>query len=129
VMAGVGFDALMIRDADKGLKARIGRMAYVWTGAKQLDAPRVGVRVTVDGKEWFKGRVACVLLGNLGSLFGGVTVFKDATPDDGRLDIGVVTAEGALEWARALASTAAGRPESSPFVKMTTGRKIRIELD
>jgi len=32
VMAGIGFDALMIREADAGLKDRLGRLAYVATG-------------------------------------------------------------------------------------------------
>ncbi|HLM17686.1 MAG TPA: diacylglycerol kinase family protein, partial [Acidimicrobiia bacterium] len=36
VMAGTGLDALMIRDADRALKDRFGRVAYVWTGAKHL---------------------------------------------------------------------------------------------
>ena len=36
VMAGVGFDALMIRDADRDLKDRVGRAAYVWTGARHI---------------------------------------------------------------------------------------------
>ena len=35
VMAGTGLDALMIRDADRSLKDRFGRAAYVWTGAAQ----------------------------------------------------------------------------------------------
>ena len=34
VMAGAGFDAMMIREADNGLKDRLGRVAYVWTGSK-----------------------------------------------------------------------------------------------
>ena len=36
VMAGAGLDARMIGDADGGLKDRVGRLAYVWTGAKHL---------------------------------------------------------------------------------------------
>ena len=36
VMAGVGIDALMIRDADSGLKDRVGRLGYIITGAKHL---------------------------------------------------------------------------------------------
>lgn len=129
VMAGVGFDAMMIRDADDGLKARIGRLAYVWTGAKQLDAPRFGVRIQVDGEPWFTGRAACVLFGNVGSAFGGLTFFENARLDDGRIDFGVVTAKGALEWARTLARTVAGDPEASKFVKLGTGRKIKVRLE
>jgi diacylglycerol kinase family enzyme len=32
-MAGTGFDAMMIKDADR-LKDKAGRLAYVWTGAR-----------------------------------------------------------------------------------------------
>ena len=38
VMAGAGLDAMMIRAADAGLKDRVGRIAYVWTGAKNVHA-------------------------------------------------------------------------------------------
>ena len=44
VMAGAGFDASMIREADGGLKDRLGRVAYVWTGSKNLRASRSGRR-------------------------------------------------------------------------------------
>ena len=129
VMAGVGFDARMIADAGAGLKDRLGRVAYIWTGAKNLRAPRVRGRIKVDGETWFKGRIACVLVGNVGSLFGGVTVFEDARPDDGRLELGVVTAKGAMQWARALARTATKAPEQSPYVELTSGKKISIRLE
>ena len=46
VMAGTGLDALMIRDADRALKDRFGRAAYVWTGAKHLRLRRSGPRST-----------------------------------------------------------------------------------
>jgi diacylglycerol kinase family enzyme len=128
VMAGVGFDARMIRDADAGLKDRVGRLAYIWTGAKNLKSPRVKARIKVDGAPWLNAKVACVLVGNVGSLFGGVTVFEDAKPDDGRLEVGVVTAKSATQWMRALARTATGRPERSPFVHLTSAKKLSIRL-
>ena len=37
VMAGIGFDGAMIQDADGGLKDRMGKLAYVWTGLRHLD--------------------------------------------------------------------------------------------
>ena len=36
VMAGVGFDARVIRDATPEMKHALGRSAYVWAGAKNL---------------------------------------------------------------------------------------------
>jgi YegS/Rv2252/BmrU family lipid kinase len=128
VMAGAGFDARMIRDADRGLKDKAGRLAYIFTGARNLRGERVKVKVKVDGEEWFDGRASCVLFGNVGKLFGGLTTFVDARPDDGRLELGVVTAEGALQWARALVRTVRGQPERSPFVNTTSGKRFSVRF-
>jgi len=129
VMAGIGFDAYMIRAADRALKDRLGRLAYVLTGARQLRRPRFRARIRVDGHEWFDGEASCVLVGNVGRVFGGVDVFPDADTTDGRLEIGVVTAAGVAQWLRTLARTARGHAEASPFVEVTSGRTIRVRLD
>jgi diacylglycerol kinase (ATP) len=136
VMAGAGFDAAMIRDAD-GLKERIGRAAYLWSGSRNLRGDAFGAEIVADGCDWYEGKATCILLGNLGDIFGGVDVFPDARPDDGMLELGIVTAEGLLQWTRTLARTAVGDPNRSPFVrttkassvKVTLDRKVRYELD
>ena len=128
VMAGVGFDAAMIRGAED-LKERIGRAAYLWSGSRSLRGQAFEAEIEVDGTDWFAGDATCILLGNVGELFGGVAVFPDARPDDGRLDLGVVTAEGAVQWARTLARTAAGDPSRSPFVRATKARAVKVKLD
>jgi diacylglycerol kinase (ATP) len=128
VMAGTGFDALLMGDVDRGRKSRFGRLAYVWSGAKYLRMPRFDARIRVDGKKWFEGRASCVLAGNVGRIFGGVEVFPGAEPDDGELCVGVVTANGVVQWARALVRAVVGDPARSPFVHTTNGRKIRVDL-
>lgn len=130
VMAGAGFDASMIRDAgDGGLKERLGRVAYVWTGSKNLRAKPFRAKIEVDGADWYKGKASCILLGNVGKLFGGVEAFEDARPDDGKLELGVVTAEGLLEWSRMLARTAAGTASKSPFAQTTKARSVKVKLN
>jgi diacylglycerol kinase (ATP) len=129
VMAGTGFDALMIRDADSGLKDKVGRLAYVTTGWRHLRVEPVGMRVDVDGHRWFEGDATCALIGNVGTIMGGVTAFDDAEPDDGWLEIGMVTAEGPVQWARVFARMALSRSERSPFVQTTRGMKVDIRLD
>jgi diacylglycerol kinase (ATP) len=128
VMAGAGLDALMIRDADGKLKNRFGRAAYLWTGAKHLRIPRVNTRIRIDGNNWFKGNASCVLIGNVGKIMGDVTAFPDARPDDGFLEIGVVTAKGAWQWTRTLARTVAGSAAKSPFVETSRGKKIDVRF-
>jgi YegS/Rv2252/BmrU family lipid kinase len=128
VMAGVGFDGAMIRDADRNLKDRIGKLAYVWTGIRNVDgqAPRATIRV--DGTDWFDGDASCVLVGNVGTITGGIKAFDDARPDDGWLDVGVATAQGAAQWARTLGRMAVGRSDDSPFVRMTRAKKVDVKL-
>lgn len=128
VMAGTGLDALMIRDADAGLKDTLGRFAYVWTGAKNVRQPPVKMRIEVDGMAWFKGKASCLLVGNVGNVIGGISAFPDASPDDGRLNIGVVTASGALDWLRTLGRSAVGDVEGSPFVETTAGEVFDVRL-
>jgi diacylglycerol kinase (ATP) len=129
VMAGAGFDADMIGGADGALKDRLGRAAYLWTGAKSMRTPAFKARIRVEGAPWYDGPASCILAGNVGALFGGVEVFADAVPDDGQLDLAVITAEGVGEWTRAVAQTIAGRPERSPFFRVTKGREIKVKLD
>ena len=129
VMAGTGLDALMIRDADAGLKDKVGRFAYVVTGAKNVGKSSVKMRIEVDGKAWFKGKASCLLIGNVGDVIGGISAFPDARPDDGLLNIGVVTASGAMDWVRTLGRSAVGAVEGSPFVETTSGRAFDIRLD
>jgi YegS/Rv2252/BmrU family lipid kinase len=138
VMAGVGYDAAMIRDAGgAGAKARLGRAAYLWSGSKNLRSQLFEATIVVDGATWFQGSASCVLFGNVSHLFGGVEVFPDVRLDDGKLDVGVVTAEGVLDWSRLLARVATGSAEKSPLtrtiqarsVKVKLSRKVRYELD
>lgn len=130
VMAGAGFDAAMIRDAGEGgLKERLGRVAYVWTGSKNLRSKPFRADIKVDGVDWYSGKASCILVGNVGKLFGGVEAFEDARPDDGKLELGVVTAEGLLEWGRILARTAAGSASASPFVQTTKASSVKVKLN
>jgi YegS/Rv2252/BmrU family lipid kinase len=128
VMAGVGFDGALIRDADRGMKDRLGKLAYVWTGLRHVDGAKPAAKVLVDGVKWFDDEASCVLVGNVGTITGGIHAFDDARPDDGWLDVGVATAQGAMQWARALGTMAVGRSDHSPFVRITRARRIDVKL-
>lgn len=128
VMAGAGFDAAMIRDSG-GMKDRIGRAAYLLSGSENLRSKPFEAEIEVDGVGWYDGPASCVLVGNVGDVFGGVQVFPDARPDDGALDLGIVTADGAAQWMRTIARAATGDPHRSPFVRITRARAVKVKLD
>ncbi|WP_368680548.1 YegS/Rv2252/BmrU family lipid kinase (plasmid) [Rhodococcus opacus] len=129
VMAGVGFDALLIRDADSVMKDRFGRLAYLWTGARATRARLVRAHIAIDGDDWFDGKVSCVLVANVGTVTGGLTAFPGAVPDDGRFDVGVVTAVGMWDWIKVFLRLLLGQVHSSPLVRTTTARHIDVRLD
>lgn len=128
VMTGTGFDALMIRDAD-ALKDRFGRVSYVWSGLKAMWTDRVRTRMIVDNDVWFDGPSSCVLVANIGTISGGIVVFDEARPDDGRLEIGVVTAKGFADWVRVFGRLVRGQPKQSPFVRTTSGERVEVRVD
>ncbi|SEG99874.1 Diacylglycerol kinase family enzyme [Nonomuraea solani] len=124
VMAGAGFEAEMIADADGRAKRRLGKLSYVKAAVRHVGGPLVPMKVEIDGTTWFDGEASCLLLGNVGTIAGGIEAFDDARPDDGWLEVGVSTAKGPIQWARVIGRMAAGRSEDSPFVRITRARKV-----
>jgi len=103
-------------------------LAYVWTGAKATLNGRQHMEIEVDGKPWFDGAASCVLFGNCGTVTGGIHAFEHAEPDDGWLDVGVVTAKGMFGWGRVLVRMATGHGDRSSLTKVTRARKVNVKL-
>jgi diacylglycerol kinase (ATP) len=129
VMAGCGVDALTMASVSKKAKKQLGALAYVRSGVRAVHAAPTHVRVRVDGKNWFDGEASCVLVGNIGEIQGGLRLFPEASPTDGKLELAVVTACKTSEWARVFTRIATGHPGRSPFVRMTRGKKITVKHD
>jgi diacylglycerol kinase family enzyme len=124
-MAGLGFDANVIRAADKHMKHVLGRMAYVWAAARNLRMDPFEARVDVDGKRFYKGQATLILFGNVGRAFAGLQIFEDARADDGLLEVGVADAEGIMQWGKTIARK---HVANSPFVHMTQARSVQVKL-
>jgi diacylglycerol kinase (ATP) len=129
VMAGAGFDAEMIERADRTMKARVGRSAYLLAGAASLSIRPARAKIKVDGERFYRGRVSCLLVGNVSKIMGGVHVFRAAEPDDGILDLGIVTARNPAQWASLFGRLAAGKASGSKFVRLTRGTKFTATFD
>jgi diacylglycerol kinase (ATP) len=128
VMAGAGLDADMIKGADGKLKDRFGRLAYVYTGMRAAGQDTFKADVDVDGERWFSGKAGCLLFGSMGTLTGGLVAFPDADPCDGQLEVGVVTAESRLEWARVMGRLVTKSAERSSLTRTTRGRKVNVRF-
>ncbi len=114
VMAGVGFDAQVIYHLDLGLKAMLGKLAYVATGFRVLLAPpRRSFEVRV-GSETIVGYGAII---GRGRYYGGSF---QATPlarlDRPELDVCVFTRAGTRSVLRYVLGIASGRHLAYPDV-------------
>lgn len=129
VMCGLGFDAAMLRDTGEALKARFGATAYVAGALKNLRRPATRFSVVLDGKQPISAAGHAVLIGNLGKVQGGLAVLPDADPCDGLLDVGVVRAEGLLEWARIAYRLMFRRHEDDSRVRFFQARRVDVHAE
>jgi diacylglycerol kinase family enzyme len=100
VMAGLGFDAAIMRDAPEGLKKAVGWPAYVVSAAKHLRGRGMRVTVTLDDGTPLQRRVRTVVVGNVGKLQGNIPLLPDARPDDGVLDVVLISIRNVVDWVR-----------------------------
>ncbi|MFE5733113.1 diacylglycerol kinase family protein [Streptomyces sp. NPDC056528] len=98
VMAGAGFDAAMVRDASPRLKERLGWAAYVLSAAQHLRDPRMRLSIRLDGGAPLERRARMVVIGNVGSLQGGLPLLPEARPDSGRLEVVLLDPRGVTGW-------------------------------
>ncbi|HWK92431.1 MAG TPA: diacylglycerol kinase family protein [Luteimicrobium sp.] len=138
VIAGLGFDAAMVADADPTLKSKVGWMAYFFAGVRHLHGRRTRMRIEIDDAPAVETRVRSLMVGNCGLLPGGITLIPDAVIDDGRLDVVAIDARaGLVGWAQVFGEVVmqgigvssdnlparAGRIDTSP------ARRVVVEVD
>ena len=129
VMAGTGFDVGMLNGAEDG-KERLGTLAYVRAGVHQARVRELfDVDIAIDGADFYRGPASGVIVGNTGSLKGGVEAFPDATSTDGQLHIAVVTAVGMKEWASLMVSAVLRRQQASNHAQIGAGTSITVKFD
>lgn len=103
VMVGFGLDANMLAETDEHLKDKAGWLAYVEAMGRAVSAAEtVEFSITLDDGEQQALTGHTLLIGNCGAIQGGVTLLPDAEPDDGRLDLLLVSADNVGQWAQTL---------------------------
>jgi diacylglycerol kinase family enzyme len=126
VMAGLGFDAALIRDTDERLKRKLGWAAYLGGFARAVKRHRrTKYEIRLDDRPALRRRAIGVLVGNVGQLEAGITLLPDAAPDDGKLDVIVLAPRTALDWAM-LAGRILGKRPTGRQADVLSGRRVRI---
>ncbi|WP_426997461.1 diacylglycerol/lipid kinase family protein [Pseudarthrobacter sp. N5] len=128
VMAGLGFDASTMADTKSELKDKVGWLAYVDAGIRNLPGKPVKAKISIDGQRAVSRRMRSVMVGNCGKLMGGVEVFPDASMEDGILDLVVLAPRGTLGWLGVLAAMIGRGRGKDAAAEYFQGKSVEISL-
>ena len=128
VMAGMGFDAAMLDDASTTLKAKIGPVAYVLSALGHLKDRRMRLTIHLDDRPGIRRRARSVLVGNVGRLQGGVRLLVDAEPDNGQMDVAILSPRTVGHWVE-LAWSVVRRRRDVAHMDVMRASRIRIVSD
>jgi diacylglycerol kinase family enzyme len=129
VMAGLGFDAAIMADVQDAMKERIGYLAYVAAGARNLRGPQMRVRLSFDDEPPIARRVRTVLTGNVGRIGGGINLMPEARADDGYLDTLTLSPHGVVGWTAVAGRVLTRRRSGHERVEHRRCRRLHIAMD
>jgi diacylglycerol kinase family enzyme len=128
VMAGTGFDALMMREAPEGLKAVLGWPAYIVGGARGLRRSHVHIRLRLDDGPEQTAVVRTLLVGNVGRLQAGLELLPGAEPDDGLLDVALVAPRRPRDWLVLIGRGLTGRHRPDHRLELHRARRVDVRI-
>jgi len=127
VMAGMGFDAAIMEGVNEDLKKKVGWLAYVISALKGLMFPTMRLEISVDDMPFTKHRARTCVIGNVGSLQGGMNLIPDAAIDDGQLDVVLLYPRRFLSWIPLVLRVVTRRERNAgESVARMTGRKVVV---
>jgi diacylglycerol kinase family enzyme len=127
--AGAGYDSAVIATAEGELKRRFGILAYIYAALKQLGSSEATVfEIEIDGAppEHFAGH--CLLLANIGKIFGEFDLLPEARPDDARMDVAVLTLGDLADLLSLSGHVLQGTQKDNPGIRFLTGTKVEVRF-
>jgi diacylglycerol kinase (ATP) len=87
-----------MQNTPEALKVRVGPLAYVISGLRAMRGRRTRVALTLDDGPALRRRTRTVVVGNSGTLLGGLVLMPRATIDDGVLDVVSIAPNSVAGW-------------------------------
>ncbi len=131
LMAGAGYDAKIMEDAEPGKKL-LGPMAYFTSAFANVTPQFSELELTIDGKTIHTNGVG-VLIINFSRIQFDLTIVHDNTPRDGMFDIVVLNTKDALGLIPALFAAIRDRggefPTRTDAFEVYQGREVSVIAD
>ncbi len=127
IMAGLGYDAAIIRDATRSLKRRFGFLAYLYAALKNVGRRPNTFRIHLDDRPAIRVRGVSAVVTNIGTLAGNLRLVRQVDPRDGRLDVIVVSMQNFGDFFRLVFWGILGKLEQDPRVRYYQASRVRLE--
>jgi YegS/Rv2252/BmrU family lipid kinase len=129
LMAGIGFDAEVVRSVAPDLKNLIGSFAYVARGLQVLASyPQTRFHIEADGEE-VEAAGWLAVVANASRYTYHWRLAPDARIDDGWLDLCFFASESALQTAGQVVATLGGRHSAHPGVRHLRAKRLRFHCE
>jgi diacylglycerol kinase (ATP) len=134
-LAGIGLDALALRETDLNMRKTIGPISYIFAAAQIIGRPAPRLEICFNERETMGG--CFVLVGN-GRFYGGpLSFFPNAKNDDGLLDVLVFKHQGYLDIIRYLQGVLIGNHADFADIeyrqihslRVISDRRVPVEID
>jgi YegS/Rv2252/BmrU family lipid kinase len=134
-LAGIGLDALVVRETDLNMRKTIGPISYIFAAAQIIGRPAPRLEICFNERETMGG--CFVLVGN-GRFYGGpLSFFPNAKNDDGLLDVLVFKHQGYLDIIRYLQGVLIGNHADFADIEyrqihslsVISDRRVPVEID
>jgi diacylglycerol kinase (ATP) len=126
-LAGIGLDALAVKETDWLMRKTIGPISYIFAAAQIIGRPAPRLEICFDDLETIGG--CFVLVGNGRFYAGSLPFFRDAKNDDGLLDVLVFKHQGYLDIVRYLQGVLAGNHVDFADIEYRQIRSLRVISD
>jgi len=134
VMTGLGLDGEVMADTNEKVKAVVGWAAYLLAASRKIFGRGFSVEVAANGGPGIVGQpgdrlgrhARTVVVGNCGTLQGGIELMPEAKIDDGILDTVVIAPKGAFGWASVVADIATRHRAGHARLDRLRGRELTV---
>ncbi len=128
-MAGAGYDA-SIMQGSTALKSLFGQFSYYLAALGNLAPGTARMTMAIDGEE-YEAEGICVLAANWAAVNQNLALIPGSQPDDGLLDIAVITARNSVELLPAVFTSvfSPGNEHGYPNVAFHHAHEISVECD
>lgn len=126
-VAGIGFDAEVVRRANRNFRFARGTVPYLSALVMSLFAWRNRpVEIVLDDRPPIPATIYLVAVANGQYFGGGMRVAPDADPNDGLLDVCVANDIGKVEFLRTVPRVYEGTHVSHPAIDIYRARRVEV---